>query len=193
MKDWSSYYQVTSELPPSKLLVRALEYVEHRGRALDLGAGGLKDTRYLLGLGFRVTAVDAEPSVSVAVEQLGSDRVTTVTARFEDVVLAERSFDLVSAMFSLPFVEPASFDRVFAMLKDSLVAGGIFCGQFFGVRDQWAQNPAMTFHTRGHIDALLAGMQELLIEEREYDGTTANGSPKHWHVFHVIARKLPVQ
>jgi hypothetical protein len=29
----------------------------------------------------------------------------------------------------------------------------------------------------------------LHLEEADQDGATSQGTPKHWHVFHVIARK----
>jgi hypothetical protein len=29
----------------------------------------------------------------------------------------------------------------------------------------------------------------VLFDEKEFDGKTADGSPKHWHVFDIIARK----
>jgi hypothetical protein len=26
--------------------------------------------------------------------------------------------------------------------------------------------------------------------EEERDGTTAMGTPKHWHIFHIVARRI---
>jgi hypothetical protein len=33
-------------------------------------------------------------------------------------------------------------------------------------------------------------MEVILLDEEEKDDKTANGTPKHWHVFHFIAKKL---
>ncbi len=63
IRDWSAYYELTAAKPPSPLLVMALEYVSPREKALDLGAGALKEAAYLLGQGFQVTVVDSEPSL----------------------------------------------------------------------------------------------------------------------------------
>jgi hypothetical protein len=67
----------------------------------------------------------------------------------------------------------------------------VFCGQLFGTRDEWqATRPHMTFHTREQVEKLLSGMEALYFDEEEKDGTTANGTPKRWHVFHFIARNV---
>ncbi len=58
---WANYYNATSSKPPSRLLMRALEYVRKGNNtltALDLGAGALVDSKFLLDQGFIVTAVD---------------------------------------------------------------------------------------------------------------------------------------
>ena len=83
----------------------------------------------------------------------------------------------------------------------SLPSRGRFCGQLFGDRDEWASVPvtltvewtpprnAMTFLTRREIDDLLGdyAIEELI--EIDEDGPTATGPDKHWHLFHIIARK----
>jgi tellurite methyltransferase len=42
---------------------------------------------------------------------------------------------------------------------------------------------------KGRIEELLNGLRIIKLDEKEYDGTIANGKPKHWHVFNVIAAK----
>jgi hypothetical protein len=36
---------------------------------------------------------------------------------------------------------------------------------------------------------LIAGLELERFEEREWDGETALGEPKHWHIFEVVARR----
>lgn len=62
MSDWKTYYLQTADLPPSLLLVKALSFVSHRGKAIDIGGGALKDSRYLLAQGFDTTVIDQEKS-----------------------------------------------------------------------------------------------------------------------------------
>jgi len=48
----------------------------------------------------------------------------------------------------------------------------------------------MTFHTRAEAEALFRVFELERFEEVEEDGETVLKNPKHWHVFHVVARKL---
>lgn len=188
-KDWSDYYAITKDLPPTPLLVRALEFVAHKNKAIDIGAGGLKNTRHLLREGFEVIAIDSDPMMTKIAKKLTSPNLTAVTTTYEDYDFPPSSFDLAAAMFALPFNQPQTFTQVFTDIKQSLVPGGIFAGQFFGKNDAWSSNPKMTFHTKTEIEELFAEMEIIRLKEVEEDGTTANGSPKHWHVFHILARK----
>ncbi len=79
---------------------------------------------------------------------------------------------------------------MFAQLKAALRPGGIFAGQFFGVNDQWnREGRPLTFVTREQAEDLLRGLEVLELVEEDADGHTANGAPKHWHVFHILARR----
>ena len=45
----------------------------------------------------------------------------------------------------------------------------------------------MNFHDRRQVDELLTGLEVLDLVEEEDDGMSFSG-PKHWHVFHIVAR-----
>lgn len=76
-------------------------------------------------------------------------------------------------------------------MKDAIRHDGIFVGQLFGIHDQWnVPGRPMTFLTREQVLELLRGLEIIELDEDDVDGHVANGSPKHWHVFHVIARKV---
>lgn len=135
-KDWEEYYEITKNKPPSKLLVKALRYVANKGKAIDIGGGALKDTRYLLEQGFDVTVVDKADLMAKEAEAMKSDKLHYFVSAFADFDFPKNGYDIASAMYSLPFNPPESFDAVFSRIKDSLVKGGIFCGQCFGVRDE---------------------------------------------------------
>jgi len=188
-KDWSECYEITKAKPPSKLLVKALEYVASKGKAIDIGAGALKDTRYLLEQGFEVTAIDKSPLMEQEAKALGNNNLHASTTAFEDFAFPENEYDIANAMFALPFTEPAHFEKVLSKIKSSLKKGGIFCGQFFGPNDEWSKNPKMTFHTEAQAKELFTDLEILSFKEVEEDSTTANGTPKHWHIFHIIAKK----
>jgi hypothetical protein len=47
----------------------------------------------------------------------------------------------------------------------------------------------MTFVTRDEAMAMLAGLELEMFEEEEADGITPRGNAKHWHIFHIVARR----
>jgi tellurite methyltransferase len=192
--DWGRFYGFTTGSPPWPLLMRAAGLAPRKGSALDLGAGAGRDTRYLLEQGFAVTAVDADPRAVALLAALWQDRLRVVQSAFEDFAFASATYDLISAQFALPFIARDRFAGVFARLKAALVPGGIFAGQFFGVHDEWnTPERSMTFLTREEVEALLSGLETIELSEEDADGHTADGSPKHWHVFHILARRLTPQ
>lgn len=186
---WNTYYDLTKNLPPSDLLIEALPYVSEKDVAIDIGCGALKDTRFLLDQGFVVTALDSDPGIVSFAEKIVSKDLQYHVSSFETFDFPEEEYRLATAMYALPFTKPLMFDYVFLRVFASLKSGGIFCGQFFGIHDEWSTNSEMTFHTKPQIEALLSHMRIIKLEEVEKDGVTANGTPKHWHVFNVIAKK----
>ncbi len=189
-KDWSEYYKITKNKLPSKLLVCALEYAEGKDKAIDIGGGALKDTRYLLEQGFDVVVVDSSELMEKEAKKISSDKLHYFASSFANFNFPENTFDLASAQFSLPFNPPESFKAVLKKIKLSLKKDGIFCGQLFGVRDGWANRPNMTFHTMQQAQKLFKDMEVIYFNEEEKDGETANGTSKHWHIFHFIAKKI---
>jgi trans-aconitate methyltransferase len=192
-RDWERFYGFTKESPPWPLLMRAAALAPRHGQALDLGAGAGRDTRYLLEQGFIVTAVDADPNAAAHLAALPQDHLRIVQSSFEGFEFAAATYDLISAQFALPFVARDRFFEVFARLKAALAPAGVFAGQCFGMRDQWnVPGHAMTFLTRGEVEGLLSGLDIIALDEEDADGQTADGSPKHWHAFHILARRLHI-
>jgi tellurite methyltransferase len=113
-------------------------------------------------------------------------RLQTQVATFEEVSLP--SADLIHASFSLPFCPPEYFQAFWAKIMNAIKSGGRFAGHFFGIRDSWANDPDMTFHTEEQVRAMLDSFEIESFHEQDENGTSSNG-PKHWHVFTVIARK----
>jgi tellurite methyltransferase len=197
--DWGSFYHITRDNPPWPLMVRGAALAPSRAggrRALDLGAGAGRDTRYLLAQGFQVTAVDAQAE-SVALlaalpEELKpfQERLRVVQSRFEDFAFEPGGYDLINAQFALPFMARGDFFAVFGRIKGALAPGGVFAGQFFGDRDEWnTTDTTMTFLTRADAEALLTDLETVEFRELEEDGHVADGRPKHWHVYHILAHK----
>jgi tellurite methyltransferase len=187
-QDWTNYYRLTKDRPPHPRLLRAVEYLGHTGQALDLGCGIRADTRYLVSQGFHVTAVDREVTALKSLANLPQGSVKCVLSSFEEFSFAP--YDLINAHFSLPFIKPEQFADVFVRLKAALRPGGIFVGQFFGIRDSWnIPENQMTFFTHQEVIERLAALEILEFEEEEQDGVTTEGITKHWHIYHILVRK----
>lgn len=188
--DWQEHYTDRKDRPVAPFLVKATSFVQNKGIAVDLGTGDLVDAQFLLSQGFgRVIAIDKELPPQGILEQLPKDNFVFIQSSFDEFMFPVKEYDLINAHYALPFNSPKTFEKVWNGIEQSLVTGGVFVGQFFGVRDQWnEQKRDFTFHTKPQVEALLNNMEILEFEEEEIDRKLASGVQKHWHLFHVIAK-----
>ena len=185
---WGRYYAAAGEAPRDTLVAAADAFAEP-GFAVDLGCGTGRDTLELLRRGWRVLAIDAEPE---AIERLlaraDSEMLETQVARFDEARWPEA--ELVNSSFALPFCPPDAFPAVWSRIVASLRPGGRFSGHLFGDRDEWAGETDMSFHSRAAAEALFDDFELERFDEVDEAGKTAVGEPKHWHLFHVVARRV---
>jgi tellurite methyltransferase len=192
--DWVGYYDEQGQREPRDILLHVLSMFddeERRGRAVDLGCGQGYETAELLRRGWEVVAIDAtDEGIQRLRRRIPHDHATrlrTVVSRMEDTEIP--AADLVFASFSLPFCPPEAFPHLWRRIRSSLMPGGRFAGELFGDRDTWASTEAdMTFVDGAAARALFDGMElESFVEEENDD--EGWDEMKHWHVFHVIARR----
>ncbi|MBX3405080.1 MAG: class I SAM-dependent methyltransferase [Phycisphaeraceae bacterium] len=203
-RDWPGYFGVVLGKPARETLLSALERFEREPKtdsprapetepplAIDLGCGEGRDTLELLRRGWRVRAIDSHPMAfdlllpRVPTEQ--RERLTVRAAAFEGLDLPAAR--LVNASFSLPFCEPAHFDALWSRIVAAVEPGGRFCGQLFGDRDSWATIPDRSHQTEQRARDMFAAFDIEEFRAEEKDDNDALGNPKHWHVFHVVARR----
>jgi SAM-dependent methyltransferase len=185
----STYAELSRENPPSKMVVKAVDFCTSKASALDLGAGSLRNSKYLLKEGFAVTAVDKDPFMEEEAAGLNDAKIGTHVCTYGDYDFPESAFDLVVAINSLPFESPAAYPDIFNKMLGSMRSGAVLCMTFFGPSDGWAARPEMTFHSREDIETLCSGLGIISLDEIEEDSKTIKGDAKHWHVFQLIARK----
>jgi SAM-dependent methyltransferase len=194
---WVRFFDAAGAEPRETLLLALDRYTaeangDSEPLAVDLGCGAGRDSLELLRRGWRVLAIDAHPE---ALKRLREKAVTLqLAARLETL---QSSFEaagwpgarLLNSSFALPFCAPDRFDDLWRRVVASLEGGGRFSGQLFGERDEWASNRELTFHTRTEAEALFDGFDLERFDEVEQDGRTALGEAKHWHLFHIVARR----
>jgi tellurite methyltransferase len=185
---WSDYYEANADRPPRDLLLEVLASFDAPGAAVDLGCGAGIDTAAMLERGWTVHAIDAEPEAIERLDRIvprdAGSRLHTEVARMEDAELP--SVDLVWAGFSLFFCE--RFDVVWDRIGTAIRPSGRFAGELLGDRDSWAPDRGITSFRRTEAEALFEGWTVERFEEEEHDGEACSG-PKHWHLFHAVARK----
>ncbi len=188
--DWNEYYEITRERPIHFLYNELAPFLPSSGEALELGCGAGNGVLFLLVHGLRVTGSDAEAgALGVVQSRLPSDaNVWLVQSTYEDLPLGKAQYDVVTASFALFFMPPPAYYEFWKRLVEAIKPGGLFSGQFLGDRDEWISR-GYTLQSADEVRELLVGFEILFWQEDERDGETAFGTPKHWHLFHVIARK----
>jgi SAM-dependent methyltransferase len=191
---WAEYFARTQTNEPRKTCIMALDRFEaegfNRGRAVDLGCGGGRDTIEILKRGWSVLAIDRQ---QVAIDHLLSRPdlpedadLQTRVANFE--AASWGSVDLVNSSFALPLCPQDAFPEFWQRLVASLKPGGRFSGHLYGEKDDWVDDPTVSHFTRPQVLELLEPFDIEYFEEEEDDSTSRSGAEKHWHVFHIVAR-----
>ncbi len=186
---WTTYNDAQAGRAP-RPLCREVLYRAGPGagrQAVDLGSGAGIETKAMLDQGWRVLAIDGDAALPGRMQTLvGADpALETRVVVFQEAEMP--AADLVYAGYALPFVHPSAFSSVWQRIRGALRPGGWLAVDLFGDRDSWADNHEMTFLDRPTVDHLLSGLTVEMLDEEDADGRAFSG-PKHWHVFHVIAR-----
>jgi SAM-dependent methyltransferase len=191
MPSQATYAMLRAGQAESAMLVDALHLLGIRdGRALDLGAGPLNDTRFLLRAGFTVDAVDWDWHSFSLASALNDARLNFIHADMRNVLFTADSYALVVAINVLPFLPRADLPRIVSSITDALSEGGVLCCSVLGLDDSWAQQkPWMTFFSRAEFHDLFSQLRPIVASERKYDAMDALGEPKRWHIMRCLFRK----
>lgn len=197
---WEEYNDATRDRGPEPTLSRALKsFPKMPGQtrfAIDLGAGGGRDTLKLLRERWKVSAYDVTPRSLRSIRRRGgrlSRRGELVLHRvsFQKMKLPKCSAHLINASFSLPFVSRHEFPEIWDKVVGALKTGGIFSGHLFGAEDEWNDDESMTFFTEPEVRQLIRDSDLEVIYFNEVRETAPGGGnpEKRWHYFELVLRK----
>ena len=197
------YLDGTLGLSPRPALVEAASVFDNQPprMAFDIGCGPGREVVSLLGLGFRVVAIDPYAEMIELTRQAVHAECPrlmpmlelhqTTLERFAPT-LQSAQFDVVHAGFVFPFIAAADFGGAFQDTARSMKVGARLVAQFFGPDDQFireARAGVMTSHDRESLAKLLADFEILRHDEVNRAGHVGRGVAKWWHVHHVTAQK----
>lgn len=189
---WKSYFKSTKNNPPNKLLVlaNAVPYVNGK-KALDLGAGTLNDSKYLVEQGFTVDAVDSAPEFVTYALKEKNPLIHIHNYSFSDFPFPPDTYDLISAQWALSFEAPNRFDTLIANIRKALKPGGIFTGHIYGNRHAWASSRStMTFKDnfwyQYNFQPLWHSIYSKEVEEIQ---TPVVGKPGKFHYWEFVMQK----
>lgn len=187
----TSYARHCRQRATNALVVEAVSTLDRSdGTAIDIGAGSLNSTRYLLSAGFTVHAIDTDPYTAELADELDDPRLTMHCADVLDVPVPERRFDLIVAIHVLHLLSRRDIDTIVPRLVGALADGGVLCATFVGVRDTWAATPwRATALRRDDVVGLISDLSVIRLDELEYDGVNVLGQSKHWHTLRCLLRK----
>jgi len=196
LEDWPGYFTSVLGKGARETLVAAMDAFAREGFAgglgVDIAAGEGRDTLEMLARGWRVLATDGHPDAfKLLWPRVPEDQRSRLTVQEADFAEMQVPLcDLVNASFALPFCRPSDFPVLWARIVAGIRPGGRFAGQFFGDRDTWASLPGRTHHSREEVLGLLEGFTIEILNEEEKDDPPELRHPKHWQIFHVVARKV---
>lgn len=180
---------------PHKIFTEATKFITQKNPTiLDVGAGYLNETRYLLERGYSVTAIDINP-LPEELSNFNTTKLCYIQCDFHDYDFEQSSIDFLIAIHALFFVNPQNFNTFFLKLLDSIKPNGLFVGDVLGLHDSWlldGKRP-MTFMTKENILELLRESTQtfevISLKDREWDGIQYDGKVKHWHTIEFIVKR----
>lgn len=159
--------------------------------AIDCGCGTGADFAFLAQQGYRVIGFDSsKQAVDICQVRFHNEPLVDVQAScFENFSYPKAS--LIIANSSLFFAQPDVFYQTWLTLISSLDVGGVFAGDFLGLKDDWsrAHSCPITSLSKSHVMTLFDGLDIIDFYERDELGQTLIGQSKHWHTYSILARK----
>ncbi|MGX9417581.1 methyltransferase domain-containing protein [Vibrio sp. WJH972] len=189
---WREYYQKSLTRPHSKRTEFIIQHNESNSNiAIDCGCGTGADIDFLVQKNYNVYGFDINPdSIELCKARFATEPLANISlSSFEHYEYPKAG--VIIANSSLFFSQASSFHETWGRIESSLLIGGVFAGDFLGVKDSWAFNyhgPTNSL-TKDQVEELFTNFDIIRFNERDEDATTSLGKMKHWHTFSIIAIK----
>jgi len=189
-----SFTKLSKKKQPNKVVVDLIYKfdISKTHKALDVGAGPLIETKFLIDNNFHVSAVDMDLESQNTAQSINNKSLYFQLGKIQNIDILKNEFDLVLSFNTLSFLPQSELLPVFNKMSDSLKNGGYMVISFFGNRDDWAKKENdLTFLNKNQVENLFDKSFEIerFIEE-DKKGMTVTKTIKHWHIFTVVAKKI---
>lgn len=163
---------------------------KYKNRALDLGCGSLRNSKFLFNCGYIVDAIDRDEDVkryTKFFDQRPKELFNLLIEDYTDYDFESNKYKIVVAQNTLSFNSEQKVLKVVKAIREALMKGGYFAGNLYGFKDYHMGSGEMSFYSKEKVEKLLAvvGSIHSLLED---EGVTKIGEKWHTHEF-VVEKK----
>lgn len=148
------FVAATLNVDMSRLYVEFEKYLKPQCRILDLGCGSGRDSKYFVGNGYDVIAVDASSTMCMKAKALSG--IDAYVMKAEEIAFKEE-FDAVWACASLLHVAREDQSTVLQRICHALKSNGVFYGSWkYGNKCRIEDGRRFTDLNEAELDIILA-------------------------------------
>jgi len=191
-KSWHDYLAKIKTLSHRDIVERAVRLLpDNISCVVECGCGVGRNSQYLIEQGLNVHAFDKDVNAVnlCRMRFLGEANFAICISNLDSYIYPANG--LVVASESLFFCEPECFALSWHNLACSIQIGGLFCGDFLGIKDTWDQHESATVMRLSDTDIkrLFTTFDILEWHEKDTSGSNMSGQERHRHTHTVLARK----
>ena len=187
--DETRYHPVSNSL---YLSVASLN--EYKRRALDLGCGALRDSKFLFNCGFVVDAIDKDPLIQEYTDffkDCPKGSFNLIAEDYNTYDLGNEKYLIINAQNTISFNTKSQVNKLVEKVYNALLPGGCFSGNLFGQDDSWVEveDKNMSFYSRKEAMKLLKKFKIKEVWETDEDGFAAAGIKRHFNIIYFYSQK----
>ena len=191
-KKLNDHLEATRFWGPSNNTILSIHYLsKFKRRALDLGCGSLRNSKFLFNSGLIVDAIDKDPKVKKFREFFKGRPKGLFNLKIADYLksnLGEEKYDIVVAQNCLSFNNKNDVKKIIIKIYKALKMNGYFAGNIYGIKDFRVGKSNTSFYTKNEAASLLRKFKLIWLTEDKGDGEES-GKKFHWDTYEFLAQK----